>query len=256
MARNREFLSAILWVVVVAPLSASSELPDSPASVPPLTVTNESKDLSASEGYEEEVKRMRAGIGGEQSSDFEPEDSNRAQNYDEQATMKTRIITGIEGLPFSNPEQIVLEPTPTATLPPAPEPPPATPTPWQHPQRCLTNETIKEALVAETDRQEILNDTLFLPEDYIPIDMGEVYGNVVSFYPYGPSQGAGQFVSQEVFKVPCLPYRIRQTTWGRYLHFGHDALKHYEDSGKDLGKFHPWVEQRLFGATQRRVRRR
>jgi hypothetical protein len=107
----------------------------------------------------------------------------------------------------------------------------------------------------ETD-DTILNDQLFLPEDLMPIDEGEVYGDMVQLYPYGPNQGEAQYMVQHMHLVPCVPYRRRSTQWGYYEHMGDEALKIYGSTAKSPSKFHPWVVQKLFGPVKRASQRK
>lgn len=209
------------------------------------------------EEYAKTIKRMRADLGLTDAELPDPSSSPEAEADGEGplSNIQLRILTGSEGIAFPKPEEVVIEPTPAPEASAPIETPAPTPTPWQPPKKCPKSETIKNVILAETSDTEILNDRLFLPEDYIPIDEGEVYGPGVSFYPYGPNQGDGQLLSQEMFLVPCLPYRIRQTPWGQYEHRGDDALKRYGSSGMSSATFHPWVEQKLYGTARKSPRR-
>ncbi len=202
--------------------------------------------------YAEVVKKMRADMG--LPADVLPDpaaspDSNQS-DQDPLSRIKIRVITGKEGVPFPSPEKVVLEPTPTPQVLPTETPLP-TATPWRPPGRCSIPKTNTVVINKEERGNTILSDKLFLPEDLLPLDEGEVYGVGVQLYPYGPNQGEGQYLVQEMYLVPCVPYRIRQTLWGYYEHRGDDALKHYDNSGNSNGKYHAWVQQKLFGAAKR-----
>lgn len=207
--------------------------------------------------YAEAIRKMRADMGLPEAAPPDPEASpgSNAESEDPLSKITLRVISGNEGISFPSPEQVVVEPTPTPQIWPSETPQP-TPTPWQPPGRCPKSASAKSVVVPETGDHDILNDQLFLPEELMPMDEGEVYGTGVHLYPYGPNQGGGQYIVQEMYLVPCLPYRIRQTAWGYYEHTGNDALKHYDKNGKAPGKFHPWVEQKLFGTAKRAPQRK
>lgn len=207
--------------------------------------------------YAEAIRKMRADMGLREIARPDPAASPDPNGESEEtlSKIKLRVITGSEGIPFPNPEQVILEPTPTPEIWPSETPQP-TPTPWQPPGRCPKSTSAKTVILPETGASGILNDRLFLPEDLMPMDENEVYGTGVQLYPYGPNQGEGQYIVQQMYLVPCLPYRIRHTAWGHYEHIGEDALKHYDQNVKSPGKFHPWVEQKLFGTTKQSPRRK
>ena len=230
---------------------ACAETPQIPA--PPGTEANQA--LLAE--YAEAIKKMRADMGlpaGVPPDPAATPDPN-ADSEDPLSKIQLRVITGNEGVSFPSPEQIIMQPTPTPEIWPSETPQP-TPTPWQRPGRCGRSETLKIGALPKNGAADILSDKLFLPEDLVPIDEGEVYGAGVYLYPYGPNQGQGQYLAQEMYVVPCLPYRIRQTPWGYFEHRGDDALKRYGSSGMSSSTFHPWVEQKLYGTTKKSPRRR
>jgi hypothetical protein len=207
--------------------------------------------------YAAAIKKMREDMGLPEAAPLDP-DASPEPNTDSEdplSKIKLRVISGSEGIPFPSPEQVIMEPTPTQQIWPTETPQP-TPTPWRPPGRCPKSASAKTAIVPETADNEVLNDKLFLPEDFMPMDESEVYGAGVSLYPYGPNQGEGQYLVQEIYLVPCLPYRIRQTPWGYFEHRGDDALKRYGSSGMSSSTFHPWVEQKLYGTTKKSPRRR
>jgi hypothetical protein len=93
-------------------------------------------------------------------------------------------------------------------------------------------------------------DVLYLPEDLLPSDPTEVFGTQTMVRTYGPNSGEGVHVRMEVDEVPCLPYRTRITETTEYVDLGRNALKNYDKKQSEEGEFHPWIAQKLFGATQ------
>lgn len=167
-----------------------------------------------------------------------------------------RMISGSDGIPFPSPEHVVLEPSPTPEVQPTKTPEP-TPTPYQRAKRCERAGTSKQVVRPDKNDNQILADKLFVGEDLIPLDPDEVYGTGVKLYPYGPGVGEGQYILQEMYKVPCLPFRIRITEWGQYEHSGEDALKKYDERGKrGVPTLHPWVSEKLYGAKTSKKRGR
>jgi hypothetical protein len=88
-------------------------------------------------------------------------------------------------------------------------------------------------------------DTLYLPEDMVPLDSSEVFGQETHLVPYGPESGEGAYLHMKVHGVPCLPYRIRITRDFDYRDLGRNAYKNYDASPGDEGKFHSWVSKKL-----------
>lgn len=169
------------------------------------------------------------------------------------------VFRGDEGIPFPDPSEVVPLPTPTVAV--GAYEPTATPrptrTPWQRPGRCERNETIVSDRNPEGNPQKVWYDLLFLDEDLIPLDAGEVFGGSVSLHPYGPKSRKGADVAQRIHGVPCVPYRIRRTERGYRYDKGVNALKNYSGDQTGRGKFHPFVEQKLFGgSTQKHTKPR
>lgn len=207
--------------------------------------------------YQREIDQMREDLGlSAMPKAGETPSAEQTGAEIDPSKIKIRVITGNEGIPFPSPEQVVLEPSPTpvvvATFTPIP-----TATPYQRAERCPRSETIKKQHSPNNGDNKILLDKLFLHEDLIPLDSDEVYGAGVSLYPYGPGAGEGQYILQEMYNVPCLPFRMRVTSWGQYEHMGDDALKNYGDQqGRGIPKLHPWVSEKLYGPKIQQKRRR
>jgi hypothetical protein len=245
---KRIFLSLLVLAAVTA--NAHSEtLTPAPETAPV------ADDQALFEGYIETINRLRADFGVPGIPLPDASGSPEAGPTEEEliGKIKLRVISGNQGVPFPKPSDVVFEPTPTpeyaAALTETPEP---TATPWQPPGKCAESKTIKVAVVPETKDNRIVNDKLFVSEDLLPMDEGEVYGTGVRLYPYGPKRGKGQLLLQEMYLIPCLPYRIRSTPWGQYEHSGNDALKNYPGDGASSGSFHPWVAQKLFPTPPRK----
>jgi hypothetical protein len=242
----------ILTLLVLTSVTANAA-PETPTPAPETPAL--AGDQVNFEGYLETMNRLREDLGLPEMELPDPSASPEAGPTDEEliAKIKLRVITGNQGIPFPKPSEVVIEPTPTpeyiVAITETPEP---TPTPWQPPGKCVESKTSKVVIVPETRNTSIVNDQLFLPEDFVPIDEGEVYGSGVQLYPYGPNQGKGQYLLQEMYLIPCLPYRIRSTAWGQYRDSGNEALKNHPRDASIPGRFHPWVEQKLFGTSSRK----
>jgi hypothetical protein len=232
-------------------LALLSPLPTLATPQPPPSGSPVNPETSLSNEYSDQIKTMRqtdTASGGEVSENSEtpiiPEDEGEEPFTGE-------IVRGREGIPFPDPTMVVLEPTPTA-LPEIPEVVEPTPTPWQRPSRCETNETKRERYSENGSESEILWDKLFLSEDLVPMDSGEVYGANTDLFPYGPKSGEGVYIRMEMYRVPCVPYRIRMTKGSYYYDSGLNALKNYDTNSAGRGALHSWVEQKLFPTPPRK----
>jgi hypothetical protein len=177
-------------------LAQSPNTATSDIDTPPPTGSSESQQILALPGskenqeilaeYAELVKRMREDMGLPEGILPAVAASPGANPTDQDALskIKIRVITGNEGLPFPSPDKVILEPTPTPQIWPSETPLP-TPTPWRPPGRCTLSKSNKVVEVPTETDDTILNDQLFLPEDLMPIDEGEVYGDMVQLYPTG-----------------------------------------------------------------------
>jgi hypothetical protein len=168
---------------------------------------------------------------------------------------------GDRGVPFPNPEQVVLAPVPTAEVESIAEEPTATPTPFPtltpyvRPRRCENNETTRQALSPTAEGEQILSDYLYLAEDLVPLDPQEVFGEKITLYPYGSDQDSATDLRIQMYSVPCLPYRMRLTDRARYYDTGLNALKNYSKDPAGKGQLHPVIQRMLFG-DKRSVKRR
>jgi len=171
---------------------------------------------------------------------------------------------GQEGIPFPDPSQVVLKPPPTDAPGESSQPTPApvwSPEPYERPGRCEKNETKRIEHTPHGDDSVTYIDTLFVSEDLVPLDTSEVYGPQVSISPYGPNESQATFVRMEVWRVPCVPYRMRSTGKADYIDTGINALKNYTANPAGKGVLHPFVERKLNpekygGAAPTRPRRR
>jgi hypothetical protein len=198
------------------------------------------------------------GVSADDQEPMPPEYREQAEVVETLAPTATPMLVfkGDEGIPFPSPTEIVIKPPPSVTpggdlSTPTPLPTP-TPTPWQKPKRCEENETSFQESSTEGDPQKVWFDLLFLEEDLIPMDPDEVFGRDVTLHPYGPKTGEVGEINQQVFGVPCVPYRIRRTPRGHFYDRGRNALKNYYPNQAGRGKFHPWIEQKLFGSSASR----
>jgi len=158
-----------------------------------------------------------------------------------------------EGIPFPPDEAIVWDPDPPGLK----ELREITPTSmplipakrYRRPSRCeqpYTKRTLRDPNSVEV-KDKPLYDALYLPDDMIPSDAEEVYGESTRLYPYGPSSGEGVYTRMEYDRVTCVPYRLRMTNTATYEDFGHNALKNYRKDQSGQGAFDPWVTAKLFG---------
>lgn len=155
---------------------------------------------------------------------------------------------GQEGIPFPDPSQVVLQPFPTEAPGELQQPTQApiwSPEPYERPGRCERNETKRKEHTPTGNDSVTYIDTLFLSEDLVPLDSSEVYGPRVSLIPYGPNESEATFVRMEVYRVPCVPYRMRSTGKADYIDTGVNALKNYTANPAGKGVLHTFVEQKL-----------
>lgn len=155
---------------------------------------------------------------------------------------------GHEGVPFPNPAQVVLKPKPTepAGSQAAPTQAPVwSPEPYERPTSCAKNETKRVEYDPKGNDSVTYVDRLFVREDLVPIDSSEVYGPKVDLIPYGPSESSATMVRMSIYRVPCVPYRMRMTGKAEYIDTGVNALKNYTSNPAGKGVLHPFVEEKL-----------
>lgn len=160
-------------------------------------------------------------------------------------------VKGSEGIPFPDAAQSVWKPEPTAT--PAPTGAPdlaalAETKPYQQPGKCTANATRSEVFNEEDPDTGVLADFLFIEEEMIPLDVQDVFGARTSLVPYGIKAGEGGRIRMEIYRVPCVPYRIRQTNTTRYYDTGLNALKNYDSGASGRGTLHAVMQQKLFAS--------
>ena len=158
-------------------------------------------------------------------------------------------LRGRDGIPFPPPEEVYIDPHPPISFPTENKmveniPPPQ----YTKPPRCDSNEMKREEHPLDDGNKEetILFETLYLPEDLVPVDVSEVYGTKVKLYPYGPTSGDGAYVRMRIDAIPCVPYRLRVTNRAWYYEQGNNALKNYDRLPSGRGEFSKWIQQKLF----------
>lgn len=155
---------------------------------------------------------------------------------------------GTEGVPFVPPSQVVFQPQPTSVPGEEPKATPAavwSPEPYQRPSACAKNETKRIEHTPNGDDSVTYIDRLFVSDDLVPLDTSEVYGPKASLIPYGPNEPEATFVRMEIYRVPCVPYRMRSTGKADYIDTGINALKNYSANPAGKGVLHVFVEQKL-----------
>jgi hypothetical protein len=95
--------------------------------------------------------------------------------------------------------------------------------------------------------EKLLYDVLYLPEDFVPMDPIEVFGERARLVPYSPSIDEGTLLMMKMDHVPCVPYRTRITTHAMYYDTGKNALKNYSKNVSGRGEYHPVMREKLFG---------
>jgi len=158
-----------------------------------------------------------------------------------------------EGLPFPPVDSIVWDPDPPGLKELRESSPPAAPipvaAPYQRPSRCERHYTTRTVMYPDAveEKDTPLFDKLYLAEDMVPLDSGEVYGARTRLYTYGTTSGAGVYLRMESDRVPCVPHRVRMTNTAQYEDFGFNALKNYTKDQSGQGTFDAWVSNKLFG---------
>ena len=153
------------------------------------------------------------------------------------------------GVGFPKYEEVVLESFPTPTPTPKVERTPWKPPEYRRPSRCQDDATrrIVNAVGDQNKEEQVLYDVLYLPEDYVPLDPQEVFGERAKLIPYSPSIDEGTVMMMQMDRVPCLPYRMRITTSAIYYDTGKNALKNYSKKISGRGEYHPFMREKLFG---------
>lgn len=158
-------------------------------------------------------------------------------------------VRSASGIGFPPYEEVVLEPVPTPQPTPKGERRRWEGPEYKRPARCQEDATRRvENVVGDKDKPEqVLYDALYLPEDYVPMDSAEVFGERARLMPYSPSIDEGTLMMMKMDNVPCLPYRIRITTAAMYYDTGRNALKNFSKNASGRGEYHPFMREKLFG---------
>jgi len=157
-------------------------------------------------------------------------------------------VKGQDGIAFPDPAQVVFQPrTPEATDSESPNAPAPiwSPEPYERPTSCDKNETKRIERDPGADDSVTYVDRLFVREDLVPMDSSEVYGPKAELIPYGPNESKATMVRMSVYRVPCVPYRMRSTAQADYIDTGVNALKNYSSNPAGKGVIHRFVEEKL-----------
>jgi hypothetical protein len=114
---------------------------------------------------------------------------------------------------------------------------------------------VRQEIRSDGDDAIILLDKLFLSADLVPVDPQEVFGAETLLIPYGSKEDEGALIRMEIYRVPCLPYRMRTTEKADYIDTGLNALKNYDSDPSGRGVMHPFVEGKLYPEKQPKPRR-
>jgi hypothetical protein len=218
-------------------------------------------DTNTRDSYLEAINQMRKGL------KLNSQEVERIDALEEKVRKKTSsegdlftdyyFIEGNEGIPFPDPtalakDEIELEtPTPIPTTTPIP-----TATPWTKPKRCTRADRETFEHHALGDSNQILYDMIFISHDLVPMDSVEVYGRSAKIIPYSLNKDDGAMIRMRLYKVPCVPYRIRMTGKDYFYESGLNALRNYDTAPSGKGKLHPWVSQKLYGDTNKTKQQR
>jgi hypothetical protein len=157
-----------------------------------------------------------------------------------------------EGIPFPQQSELVLDPEPPAYMevlraskqPYIPKPK----MPYVRPGKCEANQTKRIPLVSPVEGEErVLSDVVYLPQELIPMDANELYGEHAKLWGYGPNGAESVYTRMETHAVPCVPYRFRVTTKANYEDSGVNALKNYDKNPSGDGILNSWVQEQLYG---------
>lgn len=153
------------------------------------------------------------------------------------------------GVAFPKYEEVVLEPRPTQAPTPAVERKPWTRPEYKRPGRCQDDATrrVENPIGDQSKEEKVLYDVLYLPEDYVPMDPIDVFGERTQMVPYSPSIDEGTLMMMKMDNVPCVPYRTRITTARIYFDTGRNALKNYSKAQSGRGEYHHFMREKLFG---------
>lgn len=153
------------------------------------------------------------------------------------------------GVGFPKYEELVLAPVPTPAAVAHVERKRWTPPEYKRPGRCQDDATRRiESRVGDVSKEEVvLYDVLYLPEDYVPMDPIEVFGERTRLVPYAPIIEDGTLMMMKMDNVPCLPFRTRITTSAIYYDTGKNAYKNYSKKASSRGEYHPFMRKKLFG---------
>ena len=187
------------------------------------------------------------------------EDMNRASQMKEELAWDSQLpaqdlehplshVMGQDGIAFPDPAQVVFQPrTPEAVDSQSPNAPAPiwSPEPYERPTSCDKNETKRIERDPGADDLVTYVDRLFVREDLVPMDSSEVYGPKTELIPYGPNENKATMVRMSVYRVPCIPYRMRSTAKADYIDTGVNALKNYSSNPAGKGVMHRFVEEKL-----------
>ncbi len=119
---------------------------------------------------------------------------------------------------------------------------------FELPSRCDQNRTDREDIssLVLSGTEETLLDSLYLREEWAPVDASEVFGEKTKVFPVGQRSNPGVLYRMRADEVPCIPFRIRVTSRAIYRDRGENALRNYDRDPADRGANHPWIARKIF----------
>jgi hypothetical protein len=164
---------------------------------------------------------------------------------------------GIEGIPFPDASETILESSSTGSGFSAPAQRPSEY--WIVPQRkanrpprCTESGTRTVQRRSAGNADEVIIDRLYVAQELSPLDTSDIYGAHTTVEIYDGESAERVFILMEADAVPCLPYRIRFTDTQAFYHKGEDALANYDKDPSARGQAHPWVRKKIEAGALRR----
>lgn len=153
------------------------------------------------------------------------------------------------GVPFPSPEQVVLVPFEPMSQEAydriiARSLIRATYTPADKPKKCLYDRTTYVEGNGGS-REKLLSDSLYISKKLVPHDSTDAFGSGAVLYTYGDEDDQTMYDILKTSAVPCVPYRIRIVSNGRFLDEGKNALRNYSKQQSGKGEVHPSIAVQL-----------
>lgn len=114
---------------------------------------------------------------------------------------------------------------------------------------CSSNKTEKERVDFDTDlpassKRLPISDVLFLNSKDVPSEPGAIFGQYTLVIPLSGAKDDSLGGYAEQLKIPCVPYRIRNTLNYVFKDEGLNALRNFGEDYLGKGFYHQYIQEK------------